>query len=269
MGSKPKAALLLEEKQAAAACGQIELFSAWRDAFAPHKLKTAQLLLTAEDSIERRRYLNARNTIETLLELGAIPVINENDTVATAEIRFGDNDRLAARVAQMAGADLLILFSDIDGLYTADPTEHPEAKFIAEVKEITPGIEQMAGTSSSDIGSGGMITKLEAGKIALSAGCHMVIAHGKELHPLAAIFKAAANTRISWPQESRCQRASTGSPLASTPPGASPIDEGLATALKSGKSVRFPPASKPSTARSNAAMPSSSEAAKVKRSAKV
>jgi glutamate 5-kinase len=236
LGLKSKALLLLEEKQAAAACGQIELYAAWRNALAPYTLKVAQLLLTADDSIVRRRYLNARNTIDTLLELGAVPIINENDTVATAEIRFGDNDRLAARVAQMASADYLILFSDIDGLYTADPGANPDAKFIAEVHDITPDIERMAGGSASAVGSGGMVTKLAAAKIALGAGCHMVIARGTGLHPLQALM-----------HDGRCTRfIAKESPLSARkhwiagsihPAGSVVVDGGAASALHSGKSL--------------------------------
>ncbi|HET9694248.1 MAG TPA: glutamate 5-kinase, partial [Steroidobacteraceae bacterium] len=154
--------LRLEESQAAAAVGQIRLAHAWKEVLEQHDLAVAQMLLTLGDTEERRRYLNARNTLETLLKLGAIPVINENDTVATAEIRYGDNDRLAARVAQMASADCLVLLSDVDGLYTADPTVDAAAKFIPEVTQITPEIEAMAGASASDVGSGGMATKVIA-----------------------------------------------------------------------------------------------------------
>ncbi len=233
LGLKSKA-LLLEEKQAAAACGQIELFAAWRDALKP--LKTGQLLLTAEDSIERRRYLNARNTLHTLLDLGAIPVINENDTVATAEIRFGDNDRLSARIAQMAGADLLILLSDIDGLYTANPASDKAATFIPEVTEITPAIEAMAGGASSHVGTGGMVTKLGAAKIALSAGCHMVIARGTELHPLKALQEGVRHTVFTAATSPHSARKHW---IAGSihPAGSISIDAGAATALNSGKSL--------------------------------
>lgn len=236
LGLKSKTQMHLEEKQAAAACGQIELFAAWRDALAQHKLKVAQLLLTADDSIERRRYLNARNTLDTLIELGAIPIINENDTVATAEIRFGDNDRLAARVAQMAGADLLILFSDINGLYDADPIKNPDAKFIAEVRAITPEIEAMAGGSSSDVGSGGMITKMAAAKIAMSAGCNMIIACGTDPHPLKALSEGASFTRFIAPESPLSARKHwiAGSVH---PAGSVTVDDGAVTALKGGKSL--------------------------------
>lgn len=233
---KAKAQLALEEKQAAAACGQIALISAWRDALAAHGIKIAQVLLTADDSIDRRRYLNARNTIDALLGLKAIPVINENDTVATAEIRFGDNDRLSARVAQMAGADLLVLLSDVDGLYDADPHKNPAAGFIAEVKEITPAIESMAGGSASSVGSGGMSTKLGAARIAMGAGCHMVIARGTGDHPLSALAKGGRHTRFvakATPMSARKEWIA-GSVH---PVGSITVDDGAASALKSGKSL--------------------------------
>src|SRR5882672_6391484 len=175
-------ALRLEESQAAAAVGQIRLAHAYKELLEAHEVTVAQVLLTLEDSEQRRRYLNARATLESLLALGALPVINENDTVATAEIRYGDNDRLAARVAQMAGADCLILLSDVEGLFTADPNKDPNAQFIREVRQITPEIESMAGRSASDVGSGGMTTKILAAKIAISAGCHMCIAAGHHDH---------------------------------------------------------------------------------------
>lgn len=183
--------LRLEESQAAAAAGQIKLSSAWAEALAKHDIKTAQILLTLGDTEERRQYLNARETVNTLLKFGVVPVVNENDTVATQEIRFGDNDRLAARVAQMISGDCLILLSDIDGLYTADPGVDPDAKFIPLVKSITPEIEAMAGISRSGFGRGGMITKLLAAKIAVNAGCAMAIANGKTLHPIAALANGA------------------------------------------------------------------------------
>lgn len=192
LGSGP---LRLNEKQAAAATGQIRLAHAYQETLADHGLSVAQLLLTLDDTENRRRYLNARNTLETLLRLGAVPVINENDTVATQEIRFGDNDRLAARVAQMISADTLVLFSDIDGLYTANPRQDPSARFIPDVAELTPEIEAMAGDPGSALGSGGMVTKLQAARIALAAGCRMAIAPGKGLHPLQAM---AGGGRCTW-----------------------------------------------------------------------
>src|SRR6202044_1899058 len=165
--------LKLEESQGAAAVGQIRLAHAYKELLDAHEITVAQILLTLGDTEQRRRYLNARVTLNTLLGLGAVPVINENDTVATAEIRYGDNDRLAARVAQMLGADCLVLLSDIDGLYTANPSEDPDAQFIARVLEITPAIEAMAGPSLSDMGSGGMQTKIAAAKIAVAAGSQL------------------------------------------------------------------------------------------------
>ncbi|PWC39140.1 glutamate 5-kinase [Azospirillum sp. TSO35-2] len=181
--------LKLEEKQAAAATGQIRLAHAYQETLARHDVTVAQVLVTLEDTEERRRHLNARNTIVTLLKLGAVPVINENDTVATAEIRFGDNDRLAARVAQMVSADTLVLLSDIDGLYTADPRKDPNARHIPTVRELTPEIEGMAGEPPPGYSSGGMVTKIAAARVALSAGCRMVIAKGKRMNPLAALEK--------------------------------------------------------------------------------
>ena len=177
-------ALRLEESQAAAAVGQIRLAHAYKELFEAHGVTVAQVLLTLEDSERRRRYLNARATLHGLLSLGALPVINENDTVATAEIRYGDNDRLAARVAQMASADCVLLLSDVDGLYTADPSRNEDATFIERVQRVTPEIEAMAGAAVSDVGSGGMATKIAAAKIALSAGAHPCIAAGAHKHPV-------------------------------------------------------------------------------------
>src|SRR5581483_5497875 len=179
-----RGSLRLEESQAAAAVGQIRLAHAYKELLEPGGVTVAQVLLTLDDTESRRRYLNARATLEALLELGALPVINENDTVATAEIRYGDNDRLAARVAQMAGADCLVLLSDVEGLFTADPNRRPEARFIEQVSQITPDIEAMAGASASAVGSGGMATKILAAKIAVAAGCHMGIAAGHPRHPV-------------------------------------------------------------------------------------
>ncbi|WP_096703882.1 glutamate 5-kinase [Magnetospirillum sp. 15-1] len=229
--------LKLEEKQAAAATGQIRLAHAWQDALAHHSITVAQVLLTLDDSENRRRYLNARSTLETLLRLGAVPVINENDTVATAEIRVGDNDRLAARVAQMVSADALVLFSDIDGLYTADPRKDASARFIPEVHELTPEIEAMAGDPGSAYGSGGMVTKLVAAKICLSAGCRMVITRGEPMHPLKVI--EAGQGRSTWflpnsePRTARKQWI-FGS---MKPAGTVVLDAGAARALAQGRSL--------------------------------
>jgi glutamate 5-kinase len=190
----PKGKLELPQKQAAAAVGQIALAQAWAEALRTRNIVAAQVLVTLNDTEERRRYLNGRATLGTLLAQGAIPVINENDTVATSEIRYGDNDRLAARVASMMSADCLVLLSDIDGLYSAPPNQKG-AVFIPEVKEITPEIEAMAGKPVSGVGSGGMITKIDAAKIALGAGCNMVIASGHVEHPCAASARASA---VTW-----------------------------------------------------------------------
>jgi glutamate 5-kinase len=232
----PAGKLRLEESQAAAAVGQIRLAHAWKEVLEQRGCTVAQVLLTLGDTEERRRYLNARNTLETLLRLGAVPVINENDTVATAEIRYGDNDRLGARVAQMVSADCLVLLSDVDGLYTADPTRDPEARFIPEVPRITPGIEAMAGGSASDVGSGGMATKVMAARIAVAAGCHLCIAAGREVHPLARIEDGA---RCTWFLAEASPVAVRKQWIAGMlkPAGEFAVDEGAAGALRAGKSL--------------------------------
>jgi glutamate 5-kinase len=190
----PTGTLKLEESQAAAAVGQIALARAYAERLGDHGLEAGQILLTLGDTEERRRYLNARATVGTLLQFGAVPVINENDTVATAEIRYGDNDRLAARVATMMSADLLVLLSDIDGLYTAPPALDPSATHIAQVDRITPAIEAMAGVAASEFSRGGMKTKIDAGKIATAAGASMIITAGDRLNPLAAIARGERAT---------------------------------------------------------------------------
>ncbi|MBM3649860.1 MAG: glutamate 5-kinase [Alphaproteobacteria bacterium] len=192
----PAGPLKLEESQAAAATGQIRLAHAYQEALARHGITVAQVLLTLDDSEERRRYLNARQTMGTLLSMKAVPVINENDTVATDEIRFGDNDRLSARVAEMISADTLVLLSDIDGLYTGDPRTDSSARLIPEVREITPEIEAMAGGAASELSNGGMATKLIAGRIAMAAGCRMVIADGRAVGALGGLIMGSA--RCSW-----------------------------------------------------------------------
>jgi glutamate 5-kinase len=229
-------ALRLEESQAAAAVGQVRLAQAYVDAFHTHNLEAAQILLTLEDSEERRRYLNARETLRTLLSLGAVPVINENDTVATAEIRFGDNDRLAARVAGMAEADCLVLLSDIDGLYTANPQRDPTARHIPEVRAITPEIEAMAEGPASSISRGGMESKIVAAKIATAAGASVIIASGHLLHPLRALDGTTRSTlfvpRVS-PAAARKRWLAGGL----SAQGAIVIDDGAERALSSGRSL--------------------------------
>jgi glutamate 5-kinase len=229
---KPK----LEEKQAAAAVGQIRLAHAWKEVLERRGFTVAQVLLTLGDTEERRRYLNARNTLTTLLRLGAIPVINENDTVATAEIRYGDNDRLGARVAQMVSADCLVLLSDVDGLYTTDPTRDETAQFVPEVRRITPEIEAMAGGSASDVGSGGMATKVLAAKIAVGAGCHMCIAAGREAHPLRRIESGA---RCTWfvADDSPVTVRKQWIAGMLKPAGELVVDAGAARALRDGRSL--------------------------------
>src|ERR1700733_10004740 len=188
----PQGALKLEDSQAAAAVGQIALARTWAEALSRHGLTAGQVLVTLWDTEERRRYLNARSTIDKLLAWRAVPVINENDTVATTEIRYGDNDRLAARVATMVSADLLVLLSDVDGLYDAPPGTTASARHVPRVERITPEIEAMAGAAGSGLSRGGMQTKIEAAKIATGAGTHMVIASGVVEHPLDAIAKGTA-----------------------------------------------------------------------------
>jgi len=226
----------LEDSQAAAAVGQIRLAHAYKELLEANEVTVAQVLLTLEDSERRRRYLNARATLESLLALGALPVINENDTVATAEIRYGDNDRLAARVAQMASADCLVLLSDVDGLYSADPNRDPGARLIREVRHITPEIEAMGGASASQVGSGGMRAKILAARIAIAAGCHMCIAAGAHPHPLRRIEEGAACT---WFLPSATPAAARKQWIAGTlrPSGALIIDAGAARALLEGRSL--------------------------------
>jgi len=229
-------ALRLDELQAAAAAGMIRLVHAYEDALAPHDVTLAQVLLTLDDTENRRRYLNARNTLGTLLAAGAVPLINENDTVATDEIRFGDNDRLAARVAAMISADALILLSDIDGLYTADPTKNPDAEWLPTVRDLTAEIMDMAGDSRSGYGSGGMVTKLAAAKIAMGGGCRMVIAKGHDDHPIA---KLADGARCTWFLPGNNPRAARKDWIAGAlkPLGKLTIDKGAVAALGKGKSL--------------------------------
>jgi glutamate 5-kinase len=231
----PAGALKLEDSQAAAAVGQIALAHAWSESLGTHGIAASQVLLTLGDTEERRRYLNARSTIDKLLEWRSVPVINENDTVATTEIRFGDNDRLAARVAAMMSADLLVLLSDVDGLYDKPPSGGG-AKLVPIVPRITPEIEAMAGSSGSELSRGGMVTKIEAGKIATTAGAHMVIASGRVAHPLKTIIDGAACTWFLTPANPVTARKKwiAGS---LEPRGALTIDAGAVKALRVGKSL--------------------------------
>jgi glutamate 5-kinase len=232
----PRGALKLEESQGAAAVGQIALARIWAEVLGDHGIGAGQILVTLQDTEERRRYLNARSTIAKLLEWRAVPVINENDTVATNEIRYGDNDRLAARVATMASADLLILLSDVDGLYDAPPTQHPNAKLIAVVESVTAEIEAMAGDAGSELSRGGMRTKIEAAKIATTGGTHMLIASGKIEHPLQAIADGGHCTWFLTPANpwTARKRWIAGS---LEPKGTLTIDAGAVNALRAGKSL--------------------------------
>ena len=232
----PKGPLKLEDSQAAAAVGQIALARTWSAALGQHGITAGQVLVTLQDTEERRRYLNARSTIERLLEWRAVPVINENDTVATNEIRYGDNDRLAARVATMASADLLVLLSDVDGLYDAPPRANKDAKLVPLVERITAEVEAMAGAAGSELSRGGMQTKIEAGKIATQGGTHMVIASGRIAHPLQAITDGARCTWFLTPANPVAARKKwIGGSL--EPKGILTIDAGAVAALKSGKSL--------------------------------
>src|SRR6188508_119255 len=232
----PAGPLALPQSQAAAAVGQIALAHIYKELFAAAGVTVAQILLTLEDSERRRRYLNARATLTELIDLGALPVINENDTVATTEIRYGDNDRLAARVAQMTSSDCLLLLSDVSGLYTSDPNLDSTARLIPEIRDITPEIEAMGGGSASAVGTGGMATKIAAAKIATAAGCAMAIAAGAPLHPVRRLEEGAD---CSWflpasnPENARKQWIAG----ALRPNGAITIDGGALQALRSGKSL--------------------------------
>ena len=226
----------LAQSQAAAAVGQIELLRGWQNALAQYDIQTAQILLTPEDTEQRRRYLNARQTLTALLDMGVVPVINENDTVATQELRYGDNDRLAARVAAMSSADCLLLLSDIDGFYSADPHRHEDAEFFDHIAQITPQIEAMAGGSGSSHGSGGMVTKLQAAQIAQSAGCHMVLASGRAPNPLQALADGARATLFEAHANPLTARKNW---IAGTlhPAGELSLDDGAVAALRAGKSL--------------------------------
>jgi glutamate 5-kinase len=232
----PPGSLRLEESQAAAAVGQIALARHWSEALAHHGLTAGQILVTLADTEERRRYLNARATVGRLFELRAVPVVNENDTVATTEIRYGDNDRLAARVAAMIGADLLVLFSDVDGLYDAPPANNPAAIHIPLVERISPEIEAMAGGAASELSRGGMRTKIEAGRIATAGGAHMVIADGRAKNPLRAVASGARCTWFLTPSNpATARKAWIAGSL--EPRGVIHVDAGAAKALAAGASL--------------------------------
>jgi glutamate 5-kinase len=229
-------ALTLEQSQAAASAGQIALSQAWAEALGQHGIVTGQILITPNITEERRYYLNARTTIQTLLGLGAVPIINENDSVATAEIRYGDNDRLSARVATMIEADLLVLLSDIDGLYTAPPAKDPNATHLPVVDAITPAIEAMAGGAASHLSRGGMTTKIEAGKIATLAGTAMIIANGTKEHPLQALTEGGRHTLFK-PVTTRAQSRKRWIMGTLAVAGTVQVDAGAARALTQGKSL--------------------------------
>ncbi len=232
----PPRTLRLDESQAAAATGQVALAHAYSRALKERDIEAAQILLTLDDTEERRRYINARNTITTLLSLGAVPVINENDTVATSEIRYGDNDRLAARVAEMASADCLVLLSDVDGFYTADPSLGTGGTRIPEIRTITPEIRAMAGDAGTSLSRGGMITKLEAARVAQQAGADMVITSGKVLRPLSALEQGAGSTWfISRDEPLTARKKWIAGRL--EPSGALVVDDGAIRAMEQGKSL--------------------------------
>ncbi len=232
----PKGVLKLEDSQAAAAIGQIALASAWSQGLAKHAIVAGQVLLTLQDTEERRRYLNARATLARLSAMRAIPVINENDTVATSEIRYGDNDRLAARVATMASADLLILLSDVAGLYDAPPSRNAHARLLPVVERVTPEIEAMAGGAASDLSRGGMRTKIEAARIATAAGAHMVVADGRVAHPIARMVEGGRCTWFLTPSNPIAARKIWISGSLELK-GAVFVDAGAAAALAGGKSL--------------------------------
>jgi glutamate 5-kinase len=231
----PTTALALEQSQAAAAVGQIRLARAYEDALAPHNITTAQVLVTLDDSQNRRRYLNSRATLEQLLSLGVVPIVNENDTIATDEIRYGDNDRLAAQVAVTTGSDLVVLLSDVDGLYTANPTEDPTATRFDTISEITPQIEAMAGDAGSGLSKGGMKTKVLAAKTAISGGAALVITEGSAFRPLTAL-ENGANATWFTPKDSP-QIARKRWIQAMKPQGTLTVDAGAAAALTRGNSL--------------------------------
>ena len=228
--------ITLPQWQAAAACGQIQLMAQWQKELAKHQIGIAQLLLTHEDSEHRQRFINARNTLDTLLENRIVPIINENDTVALAELKVGDNDRLSARVAQMVNAGMLVLLSDIDGLYTADPHKDEAAEHIAEVKTITDDIMKMGKGARSATSYGGMRTKLEAAKIATQAGCHMIICKGTELYPLSALAKGGLHTHF-YAEEHALSARKEWIIGRLSPTGSITLDAGAVRALTKGSSL--------------------------------
>jgi glutamate 5-kinase len=232
----PPGVLRLEESQGAASVGQITLARHWAEALGHHGIVAGQILVTPQDTEERRRYLNARATVLKLLEMRAVPVVNENDTVATSEIRYGDNDRLAARVATMIDADVLVLFSDVDGLYTAPPGRDPDARHLPVVERIDPEIEAMAGGPASELSRGGMRTKVEAAKIAVAGGTHLVIADGRSKNPLKAVREGA---RCTWFLSGSTPTAARKTWIAGSlePRGALTIDPGALKALRGGASL--------------------------------
>ena len=228
-------ALSLEVSQAAAAVGQTRLVRAWEESLGKLGYRAAQLLLTLEDTQKRRRYLNGRATLSALLSVGAVPIVNENDTVATDEIRYGDNDRLAARVALMAGADVLVLLSDVDGVYTADPRKDPSAEHLAAIREITPEVEAMAGGTGTVGASGGMHTKILAAKTTMQGGCALAVTRGDVLHPLAALADGA---RATWFCPATTGAAARKQWIAGMKPvGQITVDDGAVAALRCGKSL--------------------------------
>ena len=231
----PRSELALEQSQAAAAVGQIRLARAYEEALAPHGITTGQILVTLEDSANRRRYLNSRATFETLLSFGAVPIVNENDTIATDEIRYGDNDRLAAQVAVTVGADQLILLSDVDGFYSGNPTVDPTAKRYDVIDRITPAIEAMAGDAGSGLSKGGMKTKLMAAKMATAAGCAMAIAEGSPLNPLKKIENGAPSTWFTAQLDPQAARKRWIAAM--KPKGVVTVDAGAAGALSRGNSL--------------------------------
>ncbi|MCA0921644.1 glutamate 5-kinase [Pseudooceanicola nanhaiensis] len=228
-------ALALEQSQAAAAVGQVGLAAAYERVLTPHQIKIAQVLVTLEDSENRRRYLNSRATLETLLSFGVVPIVNENDTIATDEIRYGDNDRLAAQVAVTVGADQLILLSDVDGFYSANPQQDPTAHRYEVIEEITPEIEAMAGDAGSGLSKGGMKTKLMAAKTATNAGCAMAITEGSVLRPLQALEQGANATWFTAQEDPQAARKRWIAAM--SPKGAVHLDAGAVRAMGRGKSL--------------------------------